>query len=414
MSAVPPTANTSASEARQPLPLAGLHVLEFGHTIMGPACGMVLADLGAEVIKIEPPGGDRTRNLKGFGSGYFGFFNRNKKSLAVDLKRPEGRAVIRRLLADTDVLVENFAPGMMARHDLDYEQLRGEYPGLIYCSLKGFLPGPYEDWPALDEVVQMMGGLAYMTGPSGRPLRAGASVVDIMGGNYGALAIVVALQQRQATGLGQLIQSALFETTAFLMGQHLAYAALSDAPIPPMPERVSAWSIYELFDIAGGEQVFIGITSDKQWQQFCAVFDLPDLQSDTRLATNNDRIAARPWLVPRLKQVFAALARSDAERLARKADIAFAPVARPESLFDDPQLNANGSLMPTKLPGNVETKLPLMPIRMNGQGFVLRSHPPRVGEHTAALLSALNYSAAEIAGLEESCIISCDKAGNPA
>ena len=279
---------------------------------------MILADLGAEVIKVEPVDGDRTRRLRGFGGGFFGYFNRNKKSLALDADAPEGRAVLVKLLQSADVMIENFAPGSMAKRGLGPEHLEKINPRLVYCALKGFLPGPYEKRPALDEVVQMMGGLAYMTGPTGRPLRAGTSVVDIVGGMFGAFGTVLALKQRDRTGKGGLVESALFESVVFLMGQHLAITAMNGAPPPPMPERVSSWAIYEIFNTADGQQVFIGITSDGQWKRFCEFFKQDELAADPKLATNNQRIEARPWLVPKVAEIFKALhqgrARADVPR----------------------------------------------------------------------------------------------------
>jgi crotonobetainyl-CoA:carnitine CoA-transferase CaiB-like acyl-CoA transferase len=287
------------------LPLSGLRVLDLGHTVMGPSCGMILADLGADVLKVEPaPAGDPTRRLKGFGAGYFGYFSRNKRSMAVDLKTEAGKEIAHRLVARCDVLIENFAPRTMERLGLGYETLRPVNPRLIYASLKGFLKGPYEERPALDEVVQMMSGLAYMTGPSGRPLRAGTSIVDIGGGMFAVIAILIALRERDRTGVGQLVESGLFETAVFFMGQHLCYAAQSNAPVPPMPERVSAWAVYEPFAVSGGRQIFVGITSDNHWQRFCAELGRDDLARDPAYATNNDRIAARPQLIPALRQVF--------------------------------------------------------------------------------------------------------------
>ena len=383
--------------ASDPLPLAGIRVAEFGHTILGPSCGMILADLGADVIKVEPPEGDRTRRLKGFGTGYFGFFNRNKRSLALDLKSAAGREAALRLLERADVLVENFAPGTMARLGLDYAASAKANKRLVYCSLKGFLRGgPYEKRAALDEVVQMMSGLAYMTGPSGRPLRAGASVVDIMGGTMGALAIMAALRQRDADGRGRLVEASLFESAVFLMGQHLAYAALSDRPVPPMPERVSAWAVYDLFDSADGVKVFIGITSDQQWERFCRIFERPDLAADPGLRTNNDRITARPRLMPALADLFKRRTAEDIERLAAAADIAYARVARPEDLFDDPHLDASGGLAPATLPGGVHTKLPLLPLRLGDTPRGIRRDPPQIGEHSREILAEIGYAPAEI------------------
>src|SRR4051812_27447714 len=373
----------------KPLPLAGIRVLEFGHTILGPCCGMVLADFGAEVIKIEPPGGERTRRLKGFGAGYFAFFNRNKKSVILDYKTPEGLATARALIQTADVLIENMAPDALTRAGLGADDARVLNPRLIYCSLKGFLDGPYASRAALDEVVQMMSGLAYMTGPPGMPLRAGTSISDMLGGIFGAMGILVSLRERDRTREGSLVESALFETAAFLMGQFMAASALTGRPVPPMPARVSAWAVYELFETADAKRVFVGITSDRHWESFCREFELPDLFADPALATNEMRVEARKQLIPALTALFKTLPAAEIERRFIAAGLPFAAVGRPEDLFDDPQLNGNGSLAETVLPGGVRTKLPTLPIRIDGEAFALRSDPPAAGEHTLAILDAL-------------------------
>ena len=377
------------------LPLRDLRVLDLGHTVMGPSCGMILADLGADVLKIEPaPAGDPTRRLKGFGGGYFGYFNRNKRSIAIDLKTPAGNDIARRLIARADVLIENFAPGTMERLSLPYATVREVNPRLIYASLKGFLKGPYEERLALDEVVQMMSGLAYMTGPSGRPLRAGTSIVDISGGMFAVIAILAALRERDRTGMGQQIESALFETAVFLMGQHLCYAAQSATPLPPMPERVSAWAVYETFAVAGGRQIFVGITSDNHWQRFCAELGREDLARNPAYATNNDRIAQRPQLLPILRDLFAAMTMEQATAACEKSRIPFAAIARPEDLFTDPHLEASGGLMATTLPNGVHTKLPKLPVAMRDVEFAVRRDPPAVGQDTLSVLGELGFDEA--------------------
>jgi len=379
------------------LPLSGLRVLDLGHTVMGPSCGMILADLGADVLKVEPaPAGDPTRRLKGFGAGYFGYFSRNKGSIAVDLKTEAGKEIAHRLVMRSDVLIENFAPGTMARLGLGYETLRSVNPRLIYASLKGFLKGPYEERPALDEVVQMMSGLAYMTGPSGRPLRAGTSIVDIGGGMFAVIAILVALRERDRTGVGQLVESALFETAVFFMGQHLCYAAQSNTPVPPMPERVSAWAVYEPFAVADGRQIFVGITSDNHWQRFCAELGRDDLARDPAYATNNDRIAGRPRLIPALRQVFAGMPMEQATAVCERSRIPFAVIARPEDLFQDPHLTATGGLMPSTLPNGVHARLPKLPVTLQDVQWAIRRDPPAIGQDTLAVLSELGYDAAAI------------------
>ncbi len=389
-----------------PLPLAGLRVLDFGHTVMGPCCGLVLADLGAEIIKIEAaPDGDRTRTLKGFGMGYFGFLNRNKRSLAVDAKTPAGRAILRRLVSGADVLIENFGPGAMQRLGLDYERLRQINPSLIYCELKGFMDGPYQDRPALDEVVQMMGGLAYMTGPPGTPLRAGTSVVDIVGGLFGVIGIMAALRERSMTGLGKHVKSALFESTVFLMGQHLSYASQSAEPIPPMPVRVSAWAVYDVFDLADGRKIFVGITSDRHWYGFCAEFALDELAADRTLATNNQRIAARARLVPALRTIFAGLDLAQASDKLVRAGLPFSPINRPEDLFADHHLVATGAILESRLPDGTELRTPRLPLSYGGESFGLRADPPDVGADTDAILAELGFDEKQIAELRRERIV---------
>jgi crotonobetainyl-CoA:carnitine CoA-transferase CaiB-like acyl-CoA transferase len=389
----------ASSTAAASLPLRGLKVLDFGHTVMGPSCGLILADLGADVVRLEPVSGDPTRRLRGFGTGYFAFFNRNKRSVCIDLKAPEGRELGHRLVAGVDIVIENFAPGAMARLGMDYATLSAINPRLIYASLKGFLTGPYDKRLALDEVVQMMSGLAYMTGPSGRPLRAGTSVVDITGGMFAAIAILAALRERDLTGNGMLVESALYESAVFLMGQHLAYSAQTEGQIPPMPERVSAWAVYDLFEVAGGRQLFIGITSDAHWERFCKAAGRPDLFADPALTTNNQRIAERERLMPILRTLFAGLTLEEAIALAEAAHIPFAPIARPEDLFDDPHLAETRGLLPTRLPGGVETRLPRLPIRLAGHGFDLRADPPAQGDHTLDVLRDAGIAEADLVDL---------------
>jgi len=383
--------------AERRLPLEGIRVLELGHTVMGPTAGLVLADMGADVYKVERTGkGDDTRWLKGFGAGFFTYFNRNKKSLALDLKSDQGKELLLKLIEKADVLIENCGPETVERLGLGYEACRARNPRLIYCALKGFMPGPYEKRPALDEVVQMMGGLAYMTGPSGRPLRAGASVTDILGGSFGAIGILAALYQRQFTGRGQLVQATLFESVAFLVGQHMAIAAVTGQAPPPMPDRGRTWSIYDLFKTADGELVFIGVTSDRHWQRMCAAFGFADWAGDQRLATNQERIDQRDWFLPELQNRMARLKKSELMTLAEKAGIPFAPVARPQDLFEDPQLNQSGSLATTKLPGGGAAKLPKIPLRMDQLPFDLRLDPPAIGQGSRELYKACGFAEEEI------------------
>lgn len=389
-------------------PLDGLRVLEFSHTVMGPTAGLLLADLGADVVKVEPaPQGDATRTLPGFAAGFFGYFNRNKRSLAVDLKTEEGQALVQRLARTADVVVENYGPGTMERLGCGHAQLMAANPRLVYLALKGFLSGPYEQRPALDEVVQFMAGLAYMTGPPGQPLRAGASVIDILGGVFGVVAVLAALQERARTGQGRLVRSSLFESTVFLVGQHMAGQAVTGQEPPPMPARRGAWAIYQTFATLDGEQVFLGLTSNNHFRSFCATFGRPDLLGDPRLATNALRVEARPWLIPEVAAIVAAHTKADLLRLFEQAGVPFSPVAKPSDLFEDPHLMASGGLLDVVMPDGLKTRLPRLPIELAGVRPGLRIEAPVMGEHTRAVLAEAGLDAQEIARLERTAVVVC-------
>jgi len=386
------------------LPLEGVRVVEFAHMVMGPSCGLVLADLGAEVIKIEPLKGDNTRRLEHAGSGFFPVFNRNKKSLAVDLQQPEGRKIVLKLLSTADVLTENFRPGALDKLGFSYARLKEENPRLIYCSLKGFLPGPYEHRPALDEVTQMMGGLAYMTGLPDRPLRAGSSVVDIMGGTFAAVAILAALRSRESTGRGMLVTSALFESTAYLVAQHMAQFEITGEAPPPMSVKRPAWGVYDIFETAGGGRLFIGVVTDTQWEAFCRDFGLVDLFEDSRLRTNGQRVKERAWLIPRLHELTREHSQEELAARLEAIGMPFAPIAKPWDLLDDPHLNASGGLLETRARGKT-IRVPALPVSLDGERLAKRTDPPRVGEHARELLESLGCSQQEIDSLRDRGIV---------
>ncbi|WP_202109271.1 CaiB/BaiF CoA-transferase family protein [Bordetella sp. 15P40C-2] len=383
-----------------PLPYEGIRVIEFTHMVMGPTCGMLLADLGAEVIKVEPMGGDSTRRLLGSGSGFFPMFNRNKKSIVLDLKQPEGLQAALRLIDTADVVSENFKSGVMEKLGLGYDALKARNPRLIYVSHKGFLPGPYENRTALDEVVQMMGGLAYMTGRPGDPLRAGTSVNDIMGGMFGAMGVMAALAQREKTGVGTQVQTSLFENNVFLVGQHMMQYAVTGKAAAPMPSRISAWAIYDVFTVKDSEQIFLAVVSDKQWDIFCRAFDLAQLRHDPRLATNNDRVQARSWLLPALREHLAQFSAAELSAVFEREGLPFAPITRPEQLFDDPHLIATGGLAPIRLQDGREALVPLTPVTLGGAQLPVRLQPPGIGEHTEELLRGVGYDEHEIGALK--------------
>jgi crotonobetainyl-CoA:carnitine CoA-transferase CaiB-like acyl-CoA transferase len=395
------------TESKQ-LPYAGIRVIEFSHMVMGPTCGMLLADLGAEVIKVEPIGGDSTRRLLGSGAGFFPAFNRNKKSIVLDLKQPEGVEAALRLINTADIVSENFKPGTMKKLGLDYQTLKQLHQRLIYVSHKGFLPGPYEHRTALDEVVQMMGGLAYMTGRLGDPLRAGTSVNDIMGGMFGAIGAMAALRQREMTGKGCEVQSALFENNVFLVGQHMMQFAATGKPADPMPSRISAWAIYDVFTVKDGEQIFLAAVSDKQWVVFCKALELQSMLSDPRLQTNNDRVEARKWMMPLLRTHLAHRGASELGSIFEMNGLPFAPITKPQDLFDDPHLNHSGGLVPIRMNDGSTSKVPLMPFTLNGERPGIRLQPPLLGEHTNTLLREVGYSEEAITRLKHSHITTGD------
>lgn len=390
--------------SESPRPLAGLRVLEFGHTIMGPCAGMVLADLGADVVKVEPaPHGDRTRTLPGMAAGFFTTFNRNKRSIALDLKTPDGQAAAHRLVTQADIVVENFGPGTMERLGCGWDDLSKINPRLIYLALKGFLAGPYEHRAALDEVVQFQAGLAYMTGPPGRPLRAGASVIDILGAVFGITAVLAALRERDTTGKGQRIGSALFESAVFLMGSHMAGGVAVGQPVPPMPARLGAWGVYDVFSTVDDRQFFLGLTSDAHWKRFCTAFQVPsEIADNPRLADNTGRVAQRDWLIPRLSALIAPLTLADATGRCEAEVLPWAPVGRPDDLFNDPHLLSGGGLLQTMaraVDGLRLVGLPALPVEFGRDRPGLVRQPPGVGEHGRELLAEAGYTSGEIAGL---------------
>ncbi len=380
-------------------PLAGLRVLEFTHMVMGPSAGLILADLGADVIRVEPLGGDQTRNLKGAGAGYFAMYNRNKRSVCLNLKAEKGIELARRLARSVDIVIENFRPGTLERLGLGYEALSWDNPRLIYCAAKGFLSGPYKNRAALDEMAQMMGGLAYMTGPPGRPLRAGASIIDVTGGMFGVIGILALLDRRRRSGHGGRVDCSLFETTAFLVGQHIAQLAVTGQAAPPMPDRISAWAVYDVFDTADGQQLFLGVVSDSQWQSFCSAFGLADFAADPALHTNNQRIAHREQIIPRIRSLCAAQPRDALLARFEAAGLPAAKIARPEDLLDDEHLAASHGLLDLTLPDGKSARLPALPLELDGRRCELRRNPRRAGEDSQTVLEEIGVSEEEFAEL---------------
>ena len=379
--------------------LAGLKVVEFTHMVMGPAVGHILASLGADVVRVEPIGGDATRRLLGSGAGYFPMYNRHKDSICLDLKSDAGLVVAKQLAKQADILIENFRPGALDRLGLGYEALSADNPRLIYCSEKGFLSGPYENRTALDEVAQMMGGLAYMTGPPGKPLRAGSSVIDVTGGMFGVIGVLAAVEERHRTGRGQKVVSSLFETTVYLVGQHMAQMAVTGQPAAPMPARISAWAIYDVFETADDKPVFIGVVTDSLWEKFCALFGLDDLWADESLRLNNQRVLARDRIMPEVRALVKTFTRDAVIAKLDGTGLPFAPIGRPEDMFDDPHLLASGGLETVTLDDGRVAYLPPLPLEMGGMRVNADAELPVPGRDSDAVLAGLGYDEVAITRL---------------
>jgi crotonobetainyl-CoA:carnitine CoA-transferase CaiB-like acyl-CoA transferase len=395
-------------------PLAGIRVVEFSQLVMGPTCGLILADLGADVVKVEPPNGDRSRFFKGPASGFFATYCRNKRSLAVDTAAPAGLEAARRLIGKADVLIENFRPGLLERWGLDYASVAAVAPQIVYCSLKGYLPGPYEHRLALDEVVQMMGGLAYMTGLPDRPMRVGASVNDVMGGMFGAIAIQAALAERQKTGRGCYIQSGLFESCVFLMGQAMMFEMVTGTAAIPYSVKQTPWPVYDLFDTRDGTKLFITIVGEEHWTAFCRTFEREEWLADPRLATSQGRVDQRDWLIPEIAAIFRQWNATDLAATLERLGLPFAPVNKPGDLFDDPHLAASDGLTDIRLPDGRLVKTPALPLAIDGARLVNRRDPPRIGEHTREVLAEIGYADADIDDLARSGVIaSTTQGGHP-
>ncbi len=391
------------------LPLHGLRVLELGHIVAGPTASLILADLGADVIKIEnPDGGDQARRMPGAGSGYY-YFNRNKRSVAIDLKAPLGKALFQTLVKSSDVCLDNYAPGALDRLGLGFDVLSADNPRLIHMAIKGFLPGPYEQRPSLDELAQMMGGLAFMTGPPGRPLRAGASIIDIGAATYGVIGILAALFQRAETGRGQMITSGLFETTVLMVGQWMARAVATGQPSRPMAEIGQSvrmgWGIFHLFETSDNEQVFIGVTSNAHWERFCAVLELGELYADPRLSTNEKRVVAQEWMLPKIREAVIRYASAALQTKLEQASVPYAPLRRPDQLLDDPHLKASGQLLAVPMEDGRIGNLPKLPFTSNAYEFTLRRGAPGLGANTSEVLAEAGLGASEIEALIAAMVI---------
>lgn len=375
--------------------LAGVRVVEMSHMIMGPSCGMFLAMLGADVIKVEPPEGDRTRQLTGMGSGFFPIFNRGKRSVTLDLSCEDGVDALHGLLADADVFIENFKEGSLEKRGLDSAALRARYPKLIAMPHKGFLNGPYKERTALDEVVQMMTGLAYMTGPTGRPLRVGSSANDIMAGLFGAMSVMAALMDREKSGEGREVRVGLFENCLLLVAQHMVQFELEGTVAPPMPERDFSWPVYDIFETADGKQVFVGAVTLGHWDSLCGLLGLTTLVGRDDLKSKMQQIDAREWTLPLIAEKIRERELVELEEAFLPLGIPYAPIARPADMYEDPHVVRPGGLLPSRYGGKT-FHAPGLPVDINGEAASFDADVPDIGEHTDDVLRGLGLDGSTI------------------
>ena len=369
---------------------------------------MLLADLGAEVIKVEhPEQGDAVRDSSPIGNSSFNYVNRNKLSITVDLKSEQGNAVFRDLVGEADVLVENFASGTADRLGVGYDDLNQINDALVYCSIKGFNPGPYEKFPALDPVAEALSGVMSVTGhPDTPPARSGTSLSDMAASLYGALTILAAIRQRDATGEGQHITVPLFGSTVALMGYWLAYTQAYDDIPEPMGASHPGWAPYDVFRSKDDRWVFIGPSSEKQWLRFCEALDI-DLHTDERFETLRNRLENRELLNERVQSICEEYTATDLVERLQEASVPVAPVNDTADVSDDPHLEATDALSEVRATEGDGDRIrtPRFPAHTTGFDRVESTDPPALGEDTAAVLAACGYDTERIEHLQEEGIV---------
>ncbi len=397
-------------------PLAGLRVLDLTRVLAGPACTQMLGDLGAEVIKIERPGaGDDTRGFRPpvmpgtDESAYFVGVNRNKLSVTLDIAKQEGQAIVRRLLAQCDILVENFKVGTLARYGLGWEQVHADFPGVVYCSITGFgQTGPYAARPGYDALIQAFGGVMSLTGePDGLPQKVGVPVADMFAGLYGCIGVLAALRHRERTGEGQHIDIGMLDThVAWLANQAMNYLATGENP-PRLGNQHPNIAPYQVFPTADGH-IVLSVANDPTFRRFCAAFGLDALADDPRFATNAARVTHRQAVTEALTPVMQRLTtREWVERL-EALKIGCGPINRLSEVFADPHVQARGMVveMPHEQAAGGAVKLVANPVKLSATPAAYRITPPALGEHTAQVLRGLlGMDPAEIAALQQKGIV---------
>ncbi|MEM3333714.1 MAG: CaiB/BaiF CoA-transferase family protein [Thermoplasmata archaeon] len=370
-------------------------VIEIGQIVAGPTAGLIFSDLGFEVIKIEQPNkGDISRHLTGSSSGAFPFYNRNKKSMTLNLK--EGREIFLKIIKKTDILIDNLGTGAMEKFDLGYDILKEINPLLIYVSIKGYGPGPYSNRNSLDYPIEVETGVAYMTGLNNRPMRLGGSIIDIGSALFAVIGALNAFINRQKTGKGEHIEIGLFETAMFFMGQHITTYQINNSPLKPINEEGFAWGIYDFFETKDNKKIFIGITTDKQWQKFCSEFQF-ELCTDQFLKKNENRYEKRPELIPKLQSFIKKFEFDELVNKLNNVGISYAVFNKPWDLLQD--IHAIKKFVEVTYKGK-DLKIPISPI-----GNIVNKNPPELGAHTVEILKDLGYSDKEINDFREKNII---------
>lgn len=398
---------------RQKLPLAGIKVLELSHIVAGPSGGIILADMGAEVIKIEHPKvGDTARGMANQGTTFYAF-NRNKQFLALDMSKPRGKQVFEDLVKRSDVVLDNFAPGALQRMGLGYEWGRKVNKRIIYCSIKGFLPGPYQDRPFLDELAQMAGGLAYLTGLEGKPMRAGASITDIGAATYGVIGLLGALYRREQTGEGDNIEAGLYETIVFWISQYITSAQVKGQNPPSRGQRESGmganmgWGVYQLFATKDGKEVFIAVTGNRHWTGLCDALGYADWRDSAEFNNNRKRTLARPRIAERITASVKQLTYDEITERLYKGLVPYAPVNTPMDLIEERQMNEGNRWLHLNVPGH-KVKVPKLPFSMGAtEDFEVRHDPGALGANTDDILTELGYSTQAIQALKQESIVLC-------